>query len=53
MWIDGDLIVANTAITLREDEKVQLKGVLASASYRTVPPVPGTLRLSNFEIGWR
>ena len=53
MWIDGDIIVNDTAITLRQDEKEKLKGVLASASYRTVPPVPGTLRLSHFEIGWR
>jgi hypothetical protein len=53
MWIDGDLIVKDTAITLRQDEKEKLNGVLAAASYRLVPPVPGTLRLSHFEIGWR
>jgi hypothetical protein len=53
LWIDGDLIVQDTAITLRQDEKEKLNGVLASASYRLVPPVPGTLRLSHFEIGWR
>ena len=53
LWIDGDLIVKDTAITLRQDEKEKLNGVLAAASYRLVPPVPGTLRLSHFEIGWR
>ena len=40
MWIDGDLIVKDTAITLRQDEKEKLNGVLAAASYRLVPPVP-------------
>ncbi|MFA6139890.1 MAG: polysaccharide lyase [Hyphomicrobium sp.] len=53
LWIDGDLIVQDTAITLRQDEKEKLNGLLAAASYRLVPPVPGTLRLSHFEIGWR
>lgn len=53
LWIDGDLIVQDTAITLRQDEKEKLNGVLAAASYRLVPPLPGTLRLSHFEIGWR
>jgi hypothetical protein len=53
LWIDGDLIVQDTSITLRQDEKEKLNGVLAAASYRLVPPVPGTLRLSHFEIGWR
>lgn len=53
MWIDGDLTVKDTAITLRHDDKEKLSGVLAAASYRLVPPVPGTLRLSHFEIGWR
>ena len=53
LWIDGDLIVQDRAIALRQDEKEKLNGVLAVASYRLVPPVPGTLRLSHFEIGWR
>jgi hypothetical protein len=53
MWIDGDLIVKDTAITLRQEDKERLGGVVAAASYRLVPPVPGTLRLSHFEIGWR
>lgn len=58
VWVDGQKVIENTNLKLREDEHTGIDGVLATAGFagaaRDTPNgAKGSLRLSPIEFGWR
>jgi hypothetical protein len=53
LWIDGTLVADDQRVQLRSGATTFLTGILAAASYRRVPDIPGSVQISPFEIAWR
>jgi hypothetical protein len=54
LWVDGALVVDNTALELRKSEAASLRGVLAWIGYAREPAgPPAAVRLTPFALSWR